>query len=188
MKKIFILLIGICLLICGCSKTTIKETENKTSMEETQEEETYLIDDFITEFNTSSSIQLINYVEYDAYDKDSGYYRSEFRLNAFKENKSIHANINDNNTSIDIINYNLESTVKGQQIRIYINTDSIDKIKDLFPFVLKLFTENITDEEINSILNKLEDKYGEYETILVDDNKINGYIKKSNSWELYLDK
>jgi len=172
------------------TNTTSKAEETPMQEKEEKENKTKLIDDFVTNFNKDDNYKLINMLEYDAHDENSGFYRTEFRLNAFEKNKSIHANVNDENTSIDIVNYELEPIIGTPSLRIYIETSDKKIMNDLFIKSAKLFCKEVSDDELSEIINKAnrEDTIID-ERFLLDNNDVSGYIMNvKGKYTIFMDK
>ena len=80
---------------------------------------------------------------FDAQDKESGYYRTEFRLNEFENNASIHGTIGNNNT-VDLINYG--SLSDKNEFRIYAVIESEDQMKKVFKDIINVLDSNTSED------------------------------------------
>ena len=186
-KKIIatVVLWGVLLLIGTLSPndTTSTETSNsKSGGTEQVETDVNINDTFIKKYNANSSSKIENVTAFDAQDKESGYYRTEFRLNAFENNSSIHGTIA--NGTIDLINYG--SLGEKDKFRLYASTDGEEQMKEIFKKAINIMDSSISDDEINEEIN---------EAIKIKDNRFvlkgnvdSGYIMfTKGKWEILID-
>jgi len=186
MKKILNILVLSFTIFCitGCVDTNNNIEEQNTNLEQEQEE-INLLELFVSNFDENNEYKLINKVKYDAQEK-SGYYRTEFRLNAFKNNESLHANIINESNTIDIIFY---KQTLSNNLRVYIKTAYDDLMKKFFTRAIKSISSEITDDKINEVLSNLDNSSVKDERFNLD-NGIDGSIiwNYSNQyWEIMID-
>ena len=186
-KKIIatVILWGVLLLIGALSPNDTTNTEiNKSNGNGTEQVEKAIKvnDSFIEKYNANSSSKVENITTYDAQDKESGYYRTEFRLNAFENNSSVHGTIADG--TIDLINYG--SLDEKDKFRLYASTENEEQMKEIFKNAINIMDNSISNEEINNEIN---------EAIKTKDNRFvlkgnvdSGYIMfTKGKWEILID-
>ena len=178
-----VVLWGVLLIIGALSPNDTANTQtNNSNGNETEqvEKEIKVNETFIEKYNAIGTSKIENIVTYNAQDKDSGYYRTEFRLNAFENNTSIHGTIE--NGTIDLINYGSLSEKDG--FRLYASIGNEEKMKILFKNAINIIDNSITDDEINEEID---------EAIRTKDNRFvlktytDGYIMFTNGkWEILI--
>lgn len=180
-----VILWGVLLLIGALSPNdTINTETNKSNGNGTEqiEKEIKVNETFIEKYNIISTLKIENTVAYNAQDKESGYYRTEFRLNAFENNSSIHGTIADG--TIDLINYG--SLGEKDKFRLYASTENEEHMKEIFKNAINVMDNSISDEEINDEIN---------EAIKTKDNRFvlkgnidSGYIMfTKEKWNILID-
>lgn len=186
-KKIIATVILWCVLllisVLSPNNPTNIETNKSNSNGTKQVEKVVKVNDiFIEKYNANSSLKIKNVTTYDAQDKESSYYRTEFRLNAFENNSSIHGTIADG--TVDLINYG--SLVEKNRFRLYASTEKEEQMKEIFKNAINVMDKSISDEEINNEIN---------EAIKTKDNRFvlkgnvdSGYIMfTKEKWEILID-
>lgn len=113
-----------------------------------------MVDAFIDGYNQTAPTPITDAVEVDVTDKESGHYRTEFRLGAFKDSIAKTGNIGD--IVIDIVNYGLSK----DELRIYVNGIDVEQAKEIIQYASPVMDSNVTAEEIQSVLDYL-DEYGD---------------------------
>ena len=137
---------------------------------------------FIEKYNLTSSSKIENITSYDAQNKESSYYRTEFRLNAFKNNSSIHGMIA--SSTIDLINYG--SLGEKDKFRLYASTDNEEQMKEIFKNAINIIDRNISDERINEEINDAIKTHDN--RFVLGGNVDSGYIMTSKGkWEILID-
>jgi len=146
------------------------------------EQEVKVNEIFIEKYNNIGSTKIENITSYDAQDKESGYYRTEFRLNAFKNNDSIHGTIN--NGTIDIINYG--SLSKKDKFRLYFSSENEEQIKLIFKNAINIIDNSVSEDEINEEINEaMKTKDNRF---VLKGNIDSGYIMLTKGkWEILID-
>ncbi len=175
----FILIFG----MLSPSEDTVEQNEKEPANNQTQ---VYKIDEFISKIDSLSDYSLVNKVEFNPQDKESPYYRVEYRLNAYKDSKGIHANINDDKTTIDIVNYYINSAANSSKIRIYVNVNNCEETNNIFKNIVKLFSNKVTEEEIDNYLSENAGVKTESDSFSFSDG-INGYINNQSKCEIFID-
>lgn len=175
------------LIISMFNNTYINEernniTENATSDNNTdiKQENISVVDTFINKYNLNNNSKITNIIDIpDIQNKESEYYRVEFRLGAFKNSICKHALI-DNESTIDIINYNLDTISSDQygKFRIYVNSSNYNGMKSILKSSINIINKNISDEDINNIHNSF-DSTGNNSFLLGENNYISVYFTKS---------
>lgn len=188
-KWLFYLIITVIalLIISMFNNTDINEekndiTENATSDNniDIKQENISVVDTFINKYNLNNNSKITNIIDIpDIQNKESEYYRVEFRLGAFKNSICKHGLI-DNESTIDIINYNLDTISSDQygKFRIYVNSSNYDGMKSILKNSINIIDKNISDEDINNIHNSF-DSIGINSFLLGENNYISVYFTKS---------
>lgn len=124
------------------SETT--ESENAAVYDEFQ-----VIDTFIEKYNATAATPMTEPVIIDINDKSSKYYRTEYRTlnNALAKQCKI------GNATIDIVS--TTDFFSGPNIRIYLNTTSVEFAEEVFDTIVKLVYPEITDTELAEAHSKL---------------------------------
>lgn len=127
-----------------------KETEAKN---ETPED---VIIDFVDSFNANSKEQLVFVEDFTPSDKESGHYRTEFRLTAYAE--AIGKSYSLGNATVDIVG---NQTVFGEvEYRIYMNADSLEELINMVEIASPIMDKTLSSEELQKALDYLtENKY-----------------------------
>ena len=129
----------------------------------------------------SFASKIENLVTYNAQDKESGYYRTEFRLNAFENNTSIHGTIG--NSTVDLINYG--SLNEKDKFRFYASIENEEQMKEIFKSAINVIDSSISDDEINEEIN---DAIKSKDNRFVLKSNIDGYIMfTKEKWEILID-
>lgn len=162
-----IILITSSLLLTGCTEKFLDKTKNNNivntsetnnNVSKLKNEETSLLEDFITKYNELESIPISNCVDFTANDKNGEYYRTEFRLLTFKNAKSKHGQIGD--STIDMIDYSSElGTMKYKQFRIYISSKDFNNAKEIATSSIKILDSSISDDDIQNIFNSMPSSF-----------------------------
>ena len=146
--KTCILILAMLVFLCGCSSNnsnTYNNIDDNTSLSQ----EMSPLDNFISNYNSCYENKIDNYSYVDIQNEE--YYRTEFRLNAFKNAKSIFLTIN--KSKILIIDYS--SNLKNN-IRFYITNGDFRKNASE---ILKVLDTDITNEEIENSFNSLSNSF-----------------------------
>lgn len=184
-NKLFVCILFIFLLVCfGCgsvnniSSESLTEQNNLSDANSSPEssieiadqseniENTFIKIDKFIDLYSSSVTQITDISEMDIQGAD---YRTEFRLNAFKN--AVGKKCTVGNSYIEIVNY---GTWSNDSIRFYVYSDSIDSITELFTSIIHILDNAISDDEIQEICDSLNDS--DQNILLGKGNYITGYI------------
>ena len=126
----------------------------ESAEDETENNKEKAIADLVEKYNDQSENDLEYIEDFDVSDKDSGHYRTEFRLNAFSEalGKSYKAD----NSIIDIISY--ERMFGGVEVRVYADNTSFDLCIDLIKFMSLILDEELSENELDETINYITDR------------------------------
>lgn len=170
------------------SQNNTPEEKKEINNSEETKDKYYIIDTFISKYNENSSRKISNSIEIDIQDKESGYYRTEYRLNAFNGALAKQSTIE--NYTMDIVNYSVSNDypTENSDLRIYITVDTYEDMQIILESILKVMDSNITSEDINDIYDTLE-VVSSKSLVLGQSDEITGYINKNNSnkYEIMID-
>jgi len=134
------------------ASATVTETEASVTNATTAEANiANAIDTFVAEFNASSETDLVYVEDFTPYDKTSSHYRTEFRLNAYRE--AVGKSYLYNDLVVDIV-YR-ESTLTGGAMRVYADGATLEQCKEIIatasPIMDKDMDETTMQETISYI-------------------------------------
>lgn len=109
------------------------------------------VDLFIEEYNKVAINPITDVAEIDVTDKESGHYRTEFRLGAFSESYAKTGKIGD--IVIDIVCYGWDN----EDIRIYIDGIDLEQAKEIVEIASPILDENLSDADIQEVLEYLDE-------------------------------
>ncbi|MCM1228342.1 MAG: hypothetical protein NC320_13145 [Clostridium sp.] len=169
---------------CNSNLNDRISTSNSSIVEETKPLDSQdILSTFVDMFNEKSDTDIANVLEIDIHEE---HYRTEYRLNAFKNALAINGNIGE--YSIDIVSY---GTMANDEIRLYLSTDSIDFAEYFFKIALEIFDSSLTEDEIldnseilkekdtGSFINHITYYYNPaYKELYIDCSDVNFYAKK----------
>ena len=110
-----------------------------------------IIDAFIEEYNATAENKLSNPTEIDI--QASEHYRTEYRLNAFKNAVAKQCSISD--TVVDIVNY---GGLSNDSIRMYLTTDNEELAISFFDTAAKVLDSSATDQMISEANDNIRDE------------------------------
>lgn len=156
MKKIFMLVITIVMVftVCSCSSNTdkqISEIKRDTTVEELAVEKS-MVDEFIEKYNTISPTPITDAVEVDVTDKESGHYRTEFRLGAFENSIAKTGKIG--NIVIDIVNCGWQN----DELRIYADGINGEQAAEIVQYASPIMDADVSNDELQDVLDYLTGK------------------------------
>ncbi len=163
MEKIIglVLILVMTFSLASCGETM----ENEASQQEGQEEsvvekqepkddeitdEVSCVDAFIQQYNEKATVPITDIVEVDITDKESGHYRTEFRLGAFSDSEAKTGKIG--NTTIDIVCYGK----KNEKIRIYADEIELKQVKDIVKYASPILDNELNDSDISDTLEYID--------------------------------
>ncbi len=149
-------------------------TENSTPEPATQEG---AIDSLVEEFNSSSDNKLVFAEDFVVSNKESGHYRTEFRLGAYKD--AVGKSYNYSDKTVDIV---ATKSYSGRiDIRVYSDGITLDQCIDLIKYASPLLDPAISDEKVIEAVDYVKERkeangyyYGEL-GLLVLGNDTKGY-------------
>lgn len=168
------ILIGMCLVLmvglsaCGNSKVdeveSMQPSAEPSSMEESSEvdtsESTYepthtdICDTFVAEFNEQSEEDFEFVEEFAVQDKESGHYRTEFRLNGFSD--ALGRSYSYGDSTVDLI---IAKSYFGDfDIRIYSDNVSFDQALNIVKLASPIMDPEVTDEELSEAVDELNER------------------------------
>lgn len=113
----------------------------------------YIIDSFVSSFNDVSDIDLEYVEDFVPSDRNSGHYRTEFRLNAY--NEAIGKSYIYDGITIDIVCH--ANMFKNPSIRLYGDGLSIEQISALIDKCSPLFDANITASDVQTAIDYINE-------------------------------
>ena len=163
-------------------KNNINDISNEISLDV---ENTTILDTYIIDYNNNAQNKITNLINFDVQDKNSGYYKTEFRLNAFNNAIAKHGKLD--NFDISIIDYSSTfGTMYIQNLRIYANINNEETMKDFFENSIKVLDKNIMEKDFDDIYYTLN-SYNAKNFVLGNNDEITGYIeKKNNNYEIMI--
>lgn len=149
------------------ASTVIDETEEKSN--NIEEDRLSNLNLFIERYNSIAGVPITDTFEIDI-SKGSIYYRTEFRLYAFKNAPALHGTIG--TESVTLVNY---GSVQKDELRIYITVDSLELVTDVFESYCKASDSDIKEEDFSNYYehNKLDSGY-----CSINIKNISGYINE----------
>ena len=120
------------------------------------------LDAFVESFNEVSDIKITSKEQIDIHDHSGGYYRTEFRLNAFDGAIAYHVIFEDGSSAdlIDTAHWSSGETVNGSIDRIYVLADSIESFESLFRTACKVMhPDTISDSDVDTEIDKMVHPY-----------------------------
>lgn len=168
MKKIFAL---ICAIIIAFSLVACSEgSDNQVPKEESNQEgqaisgqeqpteqsnaeepvdEQSMVDSFIEEYNATAPTPITDAVEINVTDKESGHYRTEFRLGAFKDSIAKTGKIGD--IVIDIVNCGWQK----DELRIYADNITPEQAAEIVKYAAPVMDPDVPSDELQDVLDYL---------------------------------
>lgn len=169
MKKVIyfcmILSFFVCFTACGNNKAKDSPVASSNANDSYQDNEPSEIPEtensvktFVTAYNKVATTEISNLTEVDVTDRESGHYRTEFRLGAFSDSYAVTGNIDDAN--IDIIGYGWLKKC----IRIYADNISLEQAIEIVKISIPILDETVSESDFQETIDDLE-----------NGKKLNGY-------------
>ena len=159
-------------------KTVSDETE--TSDDSNKDTSKSYIEDFVSNYNKIAKTPITDRIKFDPKDRESGYYRTEYRLTAWDGSIGEAAKIG--SAEIAMVNYgSYGGYYENNSFRIYVTADSVEEILDIFSAAAKVMDPEITDAEIQETIADVKE-YGSKNGLTIGD--LSGYILQT---EMMLD-
>ena len=196
MRKSIFLIISIILIIslsaCGEEEILSSETEpvdevETTNFEEIELEEVSLIDKFVTTFNELSTIPISERTSFEPTDRESGYYRHEYRLDDWDGSVGEVGKVGEH--TIEITNYGLCGGFydENNYLRIYLTTDTIEQMVEKIPALVKALDASVTEDEIKEVQEGISDTSFSQESFYIADINTILFLKQNDSYQIMLD-
>lgn len=151
---------------------TVKETENTLSNSEETSAPTKesTVEDLVNGYNASADNKLVFVEDFVVSSKDSGHYRTEFRLSAYNEAVGKSYKLGDQ--TVDIIS--TQSYFGNIDVRIYTDGATLDQCKELIQYASQLLDPTMTDATVKETIDYISEKkeangyyYGELGLLLL---------------------
>lgn len=126
-----------------------EETATTASSLETERIEK--TDGFIEQYNQVAPTPITDISEVDVTDKESGHYRTEFRLSAFSDSYAKTGYIAD--SAIDIVSYGWLDV----NIRVYVSGADLDRAKEVIKAASPILDSDLTESDIQDVLDYLDE-------------------------------
>ena len=131
--------------------TTIEQSaDNSAANDSTAGSSESAIDSFIAEINKSEDISLEYVEDFIPSDKDGGHYRTEFRLNAWKDSTGKSYKYGD--STVDII---LSSS--GEIQRIYMDGATLEQCENMIRYASSLLDSTATEADIQEAVDYIDE-------------------------------
>ena len=142
-----------------------------------------VINSFIEQYNKIADVPITDPVKMEL--KDPTFYRTEYRLTAFRNAVAKRCSIGD--ATIDIVNF---GSLKNDEIRFYLITDDEEFAIQVFKNAVSIFDPDLTEEEIEEAVDdiKIEERgfikdityyyISSYRELFVDNSNIDFYKEK----------
>lgn len=135
---------------------------------------------FVENYNKIAKTSIEEIAEIDI--QSDEYYRTEFRLNAFKGAPAVKGDLNGN--PIEIINSNYDG-IFGSDLRIYAFVDNFELATDIFESFCKTCDPEITQQDFDEFYKYHKLDSGDCRIVL---KQISGYVMvKNNGFDILLD-
>lgn len=168
MKKIFLFvfvtIMAFSIIACGrAPDSQVLEEEPKQDEQVINEDEQFvektgvdepvveqsMVDVFIAEYNATAPTLITDVVEVDVTDKESGHYRTEFRLGAFKGAIAKTGKIGD--IVIDIVSCGRQQ----DELRVYADGITPEQAVEIVKYAAPIMDPDVPNEELQNVLDFL---------------------------------
>lgn len=180
---ILALFLSACLLLSGCSagqqderkgasteesdisKAGESPSDEKTASQKYDEE----LDGFIDRYNENAALKFEETLRFDAQDKDSGYYRTEYRLGAWKDSRCSHGKAG--GVEVDLVAYR-------DSVRLYAEGGAKEEIASVFRDAMRVYAPDADPEMVEGVITKyLAGEYVSTNDIVRLANRANGLLE-----------
>ena len=168
-------ILSIAITMVGCSNSSNDNTIEKEVISKEENNEYKIIDAFIKQYNNISNVSIDNIKNMDLKGED---YKTEFRLNAFKNAVGKKGSIG--KSSISIVNYGVWS---NDSIRFNITSNSQKEVTRIYTNLIHTLDKSISDNDIQKSYSAIIDGY-DANILLGEAGYISGYI---NNNEIFID-
>ena len=147
-----------------------KSTE-KSNVDEPVVEQS-MVDVFIEEYNATAPNPITDAVEVNVADKESGHYRTEFRLGAFEDSIAKTGKIGD--IIIDIVNCGWQH----DELRIYADGITPEQAVEIVKYAAPVMDPDVPSEELQDVLDFLSgtNDYHNFGDLCMTFNEIHGQL------------
>lgn len=125
-----------------------EQSAEKSNAEESVVEQS-MVDAFIEGYNATAPTPITDVVEVDVTDKESGHYRTEFRLGAFEGSISKTGKIGD--SVIDIVNCGWQK----DELRIYADGITPERAVEIVKYAAPIMDSDIPSKDLQDVLDYL---------------------------------
>lgn len=120
----------------------------------------HLIDEFIASYNAAADVDITDTSTFDPQDRESGHYRTEYRLGAWEGSIGMAGSIGE--STIDIVCYGSHGGyAENKDLRVYVTAASTDELMSIFRVAAKAMDDSVTEEELQEVVDHVAE-YGEY--------------------------
>ena len=147
---------------------------NDTVQDETttEKDSTDYIENFVSNYNKAAETPITERVKFDPKDRESGYYRTEYRLTAWDGSVGEAGSIG--NAKIEMVNYgSYGGYYDNNSFRVYVTAESVDEILEIFPIMAKIIDPTVSDGEIQDTIEHVRE-YGHKNGLSI--GNLSGYI------------
>lgn len=132
-------------------ESSISEETATTDSSSVETEKMEKTDGFIEQYNQVAPTPITDISEVDVTDKESGHYRTEFRLSAFSDSYAKTGYIAD--SAIDIVSYGWLDV----DIRVYVSGADLDRAKEVIKAASPILDSDLTESDIQEVLDYLDE-------------------------------
>lgn len=139
------------------------------------------LQEFKRSFDAQSATPISNISSFVVQDRNSGHYRTEYRLGAYSDATGEHGTIGD--ISIDMVRY------RGSMFRIYA-TGPRDSVLAVYPALAKSMDPSLTDTDIQALVDKYRQGYVANDLSFADSAKrieSNDFTLQDGNIEAFID-
>lgn len=115
-------------------------------------------EEFAKNFSAANGAKMSDVAAFDPQDSAGQYYRTEYRLGAYKNAQAVHGKLG--SLDVDVVAYRVEDG-NPTMMRVYASGNA-DEIAADYPFVVRYFAPSATDTEIQQLVTQYND--GSYMT------------------------
>lgn len=132
-------------------ESSISEETATTDSSSVETEKIEKTDVFIEQYNQVAPTPITDISEVDVTDKESGHYRTEFRLSAFSDSYAKTGYIAD--SAIDIVSYGWLDV----DIRVYVTGADLDRAKEVIKAASPVLDSDLTESDVQEVLDYLDE-------------------------------
>lgn len=132
-------------------ESSISEETATTDSSSVETEKIEKTDGFIEQYNQVAPTPITDISEVNVTDKESGHYRTEFRLSAFSDSYAKTGYIAD--SAIDIVSYGWLDV----DIRVYVTGADLDRAKEVIKAASPVLDSDLTESDVQEVLDYLDE-------------------------------